>query len=123
LLFDDESRTNEECSTRAQFLCLGAYLRDEPVARRAHQTWAALSRASHFHDSWLKPHDVVLQLRTPQLDTTARIGALLSFFRRGSIHLPDGRPGMLVEELSGLPCRRHKRARQLRVWSATDDHE
>jgi hypothetical protein len=60
----------EECSTRAQFLCLGTYLRDEPIARRAHQTWAALSRASHFHPYELPPtqeelltwHESVLEL-------------------------------------------------------------
>src|SRR3954471_23509320 len=45
----------EDCSTRAQFLCLGTYLRDEPVARRAHQSWAALSRAAHFHPYELPP--------------------------------------------------------------------
>ena len=45
----------EECSTRAQFLCLGLYLKDDAVARRAHQTWAALSRAAHFHAYELPP--------------------------------------------------------------------
>jgi hypothetical protein len=35
----------EECSARAQLLCLGTYLTNESVARRAHQTWTALSRA------------------------------------------------------------------------------
>ena len=51
----------EECSTRAQFLCLGTYLRSssglpaEDVARRAHQAWAALSRAAHFHPYDLPP--------------------------------------------------------------------
>jgi hypothetical protein len=60
----------EECSTRAQFLCLGNYLRDESIARRAHQVWAALSRAAHFHPYELPPtreellrwHDSVLEL-------------------------------------------------------------
>ena len=51
----------EQCSTRAQFLCLGTYLRSssgskaEDVARRAHQAWAALSRAAHFHPYELVP--------------------------------------------------------------------
>jgi len=51
----------EECSTRAQFLCLGTYLRSssgskaEDVARPAHQAWAALSRAAHFHPYELLP--------------------------------------------------------------------
>ena len=48
----------EECSTRAQFLCLETYRRDpdaEPLARRAHQAWAALSRAAHFHPYELPP--------------------------------------------------------------------
>ena len=51
----------EECSTRAQFLCLGPYLRASSgssagdIARRAHQAWAALSRAAHFHPYELPP--------------------------------------------------------------------
>ena len=51
----------EQCSTRAQFLCLGTYLRSSSgsnahdVARRAHQAWAALSRAAHFHPYELVP--------------------------------------------------------------------
>ena len=51
----------EECSTRAQFLCLGTYLKSsagpkaEDIARRAHQAWAALSRAAHFHPYELPP--------------------------------------------------------------------
>lgn len=64
-----KARGVEECSTRAQFLCLGAYLRNEPVARRAHLAWTALSRAAHFHPYELPPtreellawHDTVLQ--------------------------------------------------------------
>jgi hypothetical protein len=69
-----KARGVEECSTRAQFLCLGSYLRNEPVARRAHLTWTALSRAAHFHPYELPPtreellgwHDTILQL----LETT-----------------------------------------------------
>jgi hypothetical protein len=69
-----KARGVEECSTRAQFLCLGTYLGNEPVARRAHQVWAALSRAAHFHPYELPPtraelvtwHDMVLEF----LDTT-----------------------------------------------------
>ena len=69
-----KARGVEECSTRAQFLCLASYLRNEPVARRAHLAWTALSRAAHFHPYELPPtreellawHDTVLQL----LDTT-----------------------------------------------------
>ena len=45
----------EECSNRAQLLCLGTYLGDEPLARRAAQAWAALSRAAHFHPYELSP--------------------------------------------------------------------
>ena len=45
----------EECSARAQLLCLGTYLRDESIARRAHQAWTALSRAAHFHPYELPP--------------------------------------------------------------------
>ena len=69
-----KARGVEECSTRAQFLCLGSYLRNEPVARRAHLAWTALSRAAHFHPYELPPtreellawHDTILQL----LETT-----------------------------------------------------
>jgi hypothetical protein len=58
----------EDCSARAQLLCLGTYLRDESVARRAHQAWTALSRAAHFHPYELPPtreellawHEVVM---------------------------------------------------------------
>jgi hypothetical protein len=45
----------EECSTRAQLLCLGEYLGDDTLARRAGQVWAALSRAAHFHPYELPP--------------------------------------------------------------------
>ena len=66
----------EECSARAQLLCLGTYLRDDGVARRAHQAWTALSRAAHFHPYELPPtreellawQEVVLEL----LDATER---------------------------------------------------
>ncbi|MBA3885552.1 MAG: hypothetical protein H0X67_07440 [Acidobacteria bacterium] len=45
----------EECSTRAQFLCLGMYVADEPLARRGALVWTALSRAAHFHPYELPP--------------------------------------------------------------------
>lgn len=45
----------EESSMRAQLLCLGSWLSDEPLARRAHQAWSALSRASHHHPYELTP--------------------------------------------------------------------
>jgi hypothetical protein len=45
----------EECSTRSQLLCLGVFISDESLARRAGQTWAALSRAAHFHPYELPP--------------------------------------------------------------------
>jgi hypothetical protein len=59
----------ETCSARAQLLCLGPYLGDAGVARRAHQAWTALSRAAHFHPYELPPtreellawHEVVLE--------------------------------------------------------------
>jgi hypothetical protein len=40
---------------RTQLLCLGTYLGNESAARRAHQTWTALSRAAHFHPYELPP--------------------------------------------------------------------
>jgi hypothetical protein len=45
----------EESSMRAQLLCLGTWVSDEPLARRAHQVWSALSRASHHHPYELTP--------------------------------------------------------------------
>ena len=45
----------EECSARAQLLCLGTYLGNEEIARRAHYVWTALSRAAHFHAYELPP--------------------------------------------------------------------
>lgn len=50
-----KARGTEECSLRAQLLCLGRFLADEPLARRAHLAWAALSRACHHHPYDLPP--------------------------------------------------------------------
>ena len=44
----------ETASTRAQLLCLERYL-SSGVARSAHQSWTALSRASHHHAYELPP--------------------------------------------------------------------
>lgn len=43
-----------DCPLRHQFLCAGVVLGD-PLAREAHQTWAALSRACHVHSYELSP--------------------------------------------------------------------
>lgn len=45
----------EDCSARAQLLCLGPELSDEPLGRAAHQAWTALSRACHHHPYDLSP--------------------------------------------------------------------
>jgi hypothetical protein len=45
----------EECSCRAQLLCLGAYVGDEMLARRASQVWSELSAAAHVHPYELPP--------------------------------------------------------------------
>ena len=45
----------EDCSMRAQLLCLGEYLRDEELAAAARQAWGALSRACHHHPYELPP--------------------------------------------------------------------
>ena len=46
----------EQCSARAQLLCLPFYLRsDEDLAERAYYTWAGLSRACHQHPYELPP--------------------------------------------------------------------
>jgi hypothetical protein len=60
----------EECSIRAQLLCLGRFLDDGDIGRRAYQAWSALSRAAHFHPYELPPtqeelrawHTTVLEL-------------------------------------------------------------
>jgi len=59
----------EECSMRAQLLCLGPCLKNPGIASRAHQAWAALSRAARFHPYELPPtmgelgasHEVVME--------------------------------------------------------------
>jgi len=45
----------EESSMRAQLLCLGPWVSDDLLARRAHHVWSALSRASHHHPYELTP--------------------------------------------------------------------
>ncbi len=45
----------EECTARAQLLCLGRFLGDPGLAGRAYDVWAALSRASHHHAYDLPP--------------------------------------------------------------------
>ena len=45
----------EDCSTRAQVLCLSAFTGDDDLGRRAHQVWMVLSRASHVHPYELPP--------------------------------------------------------------------
>lgn len=45
----------EETSMKAQFLCLGPWISNEPLARRAYLAWCSLSRASHYHPYELTP--------------------------------------------------------------------
>jgi hypothetical protein len=46
----------EQCSARAQLICLPSYLgADEELAERVSYTWAALSRACHHHPYELSP--------------------------------------------------------------------
>ena len=45
----------EGCSARAQLLCLGRFIGDEPLAQRAHAVWGALSDACHHHPYELAP--------------------------------------------------------------------
>ena len=51
----------EECDFRAQFLCLGRNLGDEPLAQRAHVVWSGLSSACHHHVYDLAPTREELQ--------------------------------------------------------------
>ena len=60
----------EACSARAQLLCLGKHIGDEPLGQRAHVAWATLSGACHYHAYDLAPtreelrgwRDVVLEV-------------------------------------------------------------
>lgn len=45
----------EQCSSRAQLLCLPHYLGDEELAERVSYAWAGLSRACHQHPYELPP--------------------------------------------------------------------
>lgn len=45
----------EECTARAQLLCLPAHLRDEDLAERVALAWAGLSWACHHHAYELPP--------------------------------------------------------------------
>lgn len=45
----------ENCSYRAQLLCLGYYLGDERLAEQTSYAWACLSRACHQHPYELPP--------------------------------------------------------------------
>lgn len=45
----------EACSRATQFTCLPWYVEHRATARRAHQTWAALSQACHHHAYDLAP--------------------------------------------------------------------
>jgi hypothetical protein len=49
------ARGVEACSTRAQLLCLGTYIGNDTLARRANSAWGTLSRASHHHAYDLPP--------------------------------------------------------------------
>jgi hypothetical protein len=44
----------EECSAKAQLLCLPTYL-DKEIARKADHAWVTLSRATHHHPYELAP--------------------------------------------------------------------
>lgn len=50
-----KSSGTEDVSMRAQLLCLEAMIGDDDIARRAHGTWGALSRACHYHAYELAP--------------------------------------------------------------------
>ena len=45
----------ERSSMRAQLLCLGAFLGDDPLASRVAHAWSALSNACHHHSYELAP--------------------------------------------------------------------
>ena len=52
----------QQCSARAQLLCLPTYLRgDENLAKRASYAWGGLSRACHQHAYELSPAASELQ--------------------------------------------------------------
>lgn len=45
----------EDCSMRAQLICLREYLREGDLASRIAHAWAAMSRACHHHPYELTP--------------------------------------------------------------------
>jgi hypothetical protein len=45
----------EDCSMRAQLICLRTYLDNAELAARAGHTWSALNRACHHHAYELAP--------------------------------------------------------------------
>jgi hypothetical protein len=45
----------QEASMRAQLLCLGSWLSDDTLGRRANHVWSVLSGASHYHPYDLTP--------------------------------------------------------------------
>jgi len=51
----------EACSRKAQLLCLGRYLGDEPLGQRAHVAWSGLSGSCHYHVYDLAPTREELQ--------------------------------------------------------------
>lgn len=62
----------EDCSTHAQLLCLGEYLRDEELAAAARQAWAALSRVCHHHPYELPPSAAELRHWIGEVERLAR---------------------------------------------------
>ncbi len=54
-LWHERAPSVESLPARAQFLCLGEYVRSEQVAATAWQTWTALSRVCHHHPYEIEP--------------------------------------------------------------------
>ena len=67
----------EESTMRAQLLCLGTWLSNSAVARRAYHVWSVLSEASHYHPYDLTPtrEELTTWCDTVQdvIDTTERV--------------------------------------------------
>ena len=68
----------EQCSTRAQLLCLPLYLGDEELAERVSYAWAGLSRACHQHPYELSPTSPeLLGLLHVAEELVARVGVIV----------------------------------------------
>jgi hypothetical protein len=81
----------EQCSARAQLLCLPFYLHsDEELAERVSYAWAGLSRACHQHPYELSPTSSEL------LTCIETVEQLISRVRLNCVNRPRNQPRPLI---------------------------